>query len=295
MKKILFAFVSLSFLFLAATETLKAGGGSSGGSSGGRGFFSRGSSGGSSGGRVFSSRGSSGGWHSSGGSSGGWHSRGGSSGGSSGGWHSSGGSSRGYGTTTTSGDSEVDSTDSIQVEPEPTTGGPTSAPQNEASVLAPKTNETATRTRSRTFNSPGHAKRAQPDRAHQVVRIQSAPRQFQSGTQLSQGNLRYDRGRLRLSVPEDAVVYLQGRKRLLSGATRRYDSSRMARGEKVTYALRVEVTRDGTLVSQSTEVVMEAGKQVVLTASFDERTGEILFSDGHSDLVASNTENSLRR
>ena len=72
-----------------------------------------------------------------------------------------------------------------------------------------------------------------------------------------------------VSVPEDARVYMQDQAMTLSGSVRRFISPPLRTGAEYLYSIRVEVNRDGEVVSKSTNATVRAGERVNVAVSFD--------------------------
>ncbi|MEM6329148.1 MAG: TIGR03000 domain-containing protein [Planctomycetota bacterium] len=66
-------------------------------------------------------------------------------------------------------------------------------------------------------------------------------------------------GMLRVTVPADAVVYVNGNKTTSTGSQRQYVSHGLESGRGYTYTLRVEYERDGKPVVESKTVKLVAG------------------------------------
>ena len=64
---------------------------------------------------------------------------------------------------------------------------------------------------------------------------------------------------LRVTVPTDAVVYVNDKKTTSTGTQRQYVSHGLVEGRGYTYKVRVEFEQDGKLVSKSHTVRLEAG------------------------------------
>ncbi len=64
-----------------------------------------------------------------------------------------------------------------------------------------------------------------------------------------------------ISVPENAVVFVNGRQTTSTGVHRRYVSFGLKAGERYIYVLRVEVLRDGKVIDDSRELAVRANER----------------------------------
>lgn len=85
-----------------------------------------------------------------------------------------------------------------------------------------------------------------------------------------------DRARLTLSVPGDAVVYLSNQRMTLEGTSREYIVPGLKAGLQYRYPVRVEVVRDGTVYSASSNQEIQAGQQVNLVFNQSEGRPQIV-------------------
>ena len=75
---------------------------------------------------------------------------------------------------------------------------------------------------------------------------------------------------LTLHVPTDAKVYLSGNPTMLNGGVREFATTKLAAGEKWNdYVVRVELQRDGQLLSKEQTVSLNGGDNKQLTIDFD--------------------------
>lgn len=76
--------------------------------------------------------------------------------------------------------------------------------------------------------------------------------------------------KLTLHVPDDAEVYLAGRRTRMEGTVRAYTTKRLASGETWNdYVVRVDVSRDGHTVSKRHVLDLRGGQSHELTFDFD--------------------------
>lgn len=73
-----------------------------------------------------------------------------------------------------------------------------------------------------------------------------------------------DHARLTLNVPRDAVVYLSNQRMTLEGTVREFDIPGLKAGLEYRYPVRVDVVRDGALLSASADQQIQAGQQLNL-------------------------------
>ena len=84
-----------------------------------------------------------------------------------------------------------------------------------------------------------------------------------------------------LNVPEDARVYLEDQAMRSTGSVRRYTVPRLAPGVGHNYTVRVEVERNGTVLSETVKTPIRAGQQVEVTARIpDDRPDELVMNVG---------------
>jgi uncharacterized protein (TIGR03000 family) len=76
---------------------------------------------------------------------------------------------------------------------------------------------------------------------------------------------------LNVKVPAEAKVYLQGQQMTLTGTERRFVTPELADGMQHSYAVKVEVVRDGRTFSKSTSATVRPGQEVEIAVSFDEQ------------------------
>lgn len=82
-----------------------------------------------------------------------------------------------------------------------------------------------------------------------------------------------------VNVPEDAIVYLQDQQMRSEGPVRHYVSPALERGAGYTYTMRVEVERDGRVLSETIRVPVRAGQRVNLNATLAEnQAGDLALS-----------------
>lgn len=82
-----------------------------------------------------------------------------------------------------------------------------------------------------------------------------------------------------VNVPEDALVYLQDQQMRSEGPVRHYVSPALERGAGYTYTMRVEVERNGRVLSESIRVPVRAGQRVHLNATLAEnQAGDLALS-----------------
>ncbi len=279
--KVLMGFAVLAF-FVAVSSSSQAGRryhgslGSSGGSSGGYG-----SSGGSSGG--YGSSGGSSGSHGSYGSSGSYGSRGGlfrrralrrGSHGSSGGYYhssggsaygSSGGSSGGYHHSShgSSGGSSggvviYQPSSSVYSQP-PAVNYP--APAVKHYAPQPKAPVPQSKVAPAPKKVPPVPKKVAPA----PKKVPPAPKK------------KDDQARMTIQVPADAVVSLNGHQMKLTGKTRKFISPALPANNAYAYTVKVEIVRDGKLISIEQGQIVRAGKNYELT--FIEQNGSLVFVD----------------
>lgn len=92
--------------------------------------------------------------------------------------------------------------------------------------------------------------------------------------------------RLDVSVPEKAKVYLQDQPMSLTGSLRRFVSPRLRRDTTYAYQIRVEVERDGKLISKTTRAMVRGGERVAVA---------VQFADGNPDQLVAEIQNGSRR
>jgi uncharacterized protein (TIGR03000 family) len=81
---------------------------------------------------------------------------------------------------------------------------------------------------------------------------------------------------LLVNVPAESKVYLQDQQMTLTGPVRRYVSPSLTSGRDYVYTVRVEMERDGKLVSKTAEARVRAGAQVNVTVSLPEGGAELV-------------------
>ena len=67
--------------------------------------------------------------------------------------------------------------------------------------------------------------------------------------------------KLNLSVPKNAVVFINGKQTVSTGATRSYLSQGLTDGAAYKYTVRVLVWRDGKLIEDARQVILHAGEK----------------------------------
>lgn len=76
--------------------------------------------------------------------------------------------------------------------------------------------------------------------------------------------------KLTVTVPADAKVFLSGSPTRMTGDTRTYTTTKLARGQDwPNYVVRVEVDQDGQKLSQERTITLTAGANQQLTFQFD--------------------------
>jgi len=70
-----------------------------------------------------------------------------------------------------------------------------------------------------------------------------------------------------VSVPADAKVFVNGRATTSTGAERQYVSRGLEDGQRYSYEVRAEITRDGKTVTETKVAQLTAGSQTNLTFS----------------------------
>jgi len=78
---------------------------------------------------------------------------------------------------------------------------------------------------------------------------------------------------LTLKVPADAKVYLSGKETTLTGELRRFTTTRLPIGQMwASYAIRVDVQRDGQTVSKEEKISLKSGENRELAFDFSAPT-----------------------
>jgi uncharacterized protein (TIGR03000 family) len=75
-----------------------------------------------------------------------------------------------------------------------------------------------------------------------------------------------------LSLPEGAIVYVNGKRTRNDGERREYVSPGLQRGLTYTYSVRAEVLRNGVVLSETHKIVLRAGQHGSIAFSFDSET-----------------------
>ena len=84
-----------------------------------------------------------------------------------------------------------------------------------------------------------------------------------------------------VNVPDDARDYLEDRPMRSTGSVRRYIVPQLAPGVGYNYTVRVEVERDGTVLSETVRTPIRAGQQVEVTVRIpDDRPDELAMNVG---------------
>jgi uncharacterized protein (TIGR03000 family) len=79
-----------------------------------------------------------------------------------------------------------------------------------------------------------------------------------------------------LSVPVDAKVFFQGEPTSSTGTRRRYRSPVLKAGKTFAFTIRVEVQRNGRLVSNTQEPQLQAGSRVEIAFDVTEPDGDLV-------------------
>ena len=82
---------------------------------------------------------------------------------------------------------------------------------------------------------------------------------------------------LNLQLPEDAVVYVNGKLTTTPGSFRSYVSRNLASGKTYTYLVRAEIEKDGQVLTQSREIKLATGMNKTFAINFDQKA-ELLTS-----------------
>jgi uncharacterized protein (TIGR03000 family) len=83
---------------------------------------------------------------------------------------------------------------------------------------------------------------------------------------------------LNVNVPGNAQVYLQGQRMGLDGARRRFVTPDLGDGRQHVYTVKVEVERNGRMISRTVETLVKAGQVVEVTVAFDPQNPNDLVS-----------------
>jgi uncharacterized protein (TIGR03000 family) len=89
-----------------------------------------------------------------------------------------------------------------------------------------------------------------------------------------------------LDVPADAKVFFQDEPTSSTGELRRYRSPALEAGKKFVYTIRVEVQRNGHVVSNTQEPRLQAGSRVEIAFDLAEADGDLVATErdpGSSD------------
>lgn len=97
-------------------------------------------------------------------------------------------------------------------------------------------------------------------------------------------------GSLRVTVPADAVVYVNDHKTTSTGSQRQYVSNGLSKGQSYTYKVRVEFERDGKTQSETKLVALTAGGEASLAFESDAPT---LADDSEKDHQSATTKLTL--
>jgi len=81
---------------------------------------------------------------------------------------------------------------------------------------------------------------------------------------------------LNVNVPADAKVYLQDQLMPLEGTQRRFVSPELPVGSQNVYNVRVDVVRDGQIVSKTTQALVTAGQEIAVSVQFDTQNAKEL-------------------
>jgi uncharacterized protein (TIGR03000 family) len=84
-----------------------------------------------------------------------------------------------------------------------------------------------------------------------------------NGTSLQRGD-----GKLTVSVPEDAKIYVNNYLTTTPGTVREYISRNLNIGEKYAYEIRAEVVRDGKVITETKKIDLQAGAANELAFDF---------------------------
>jgi uncharacterized protein (TIGR03000 family) len=79
-----------------------------------------------------------------------------------------------------------------------------------------------------------------------------------------------DSAQLKVRVPADARIIVNGQLTTSTGRDRRYVSRGLEQGRNYRYELRAEIKREGRTVHRTRVVTLTAGKQTDVTFRFDE-------------------------
>ena len=94
--------------------------------------------------------------------------------------------------------------------------------------------------------------------------VQAAP---QDGVVVPEGKVEPNQGAMKVQVPEDALVYVNGILTKSTGESRSYVSRGLVSGFQYSYEVRAEAIRDGKKVEESKTVSLKAGE--TLSLAFD--------------------------
>ncbi len=78
-----------------------------------------------------------------------------------------------------------------------------------------------------------------------------------------------------MTVPQDAVVYLEKQRMTLTGSERKYYTPPLEIGQNFVYTVRVEVEREKRVVSTISKVKVSANRNVQLTFT-EQDAGELV-------------------
>ena len=99
--------------------------------------------------------------------------------------------------------------------------------------------------------------------------------------------MRSDGGaKLTVSVPQDATVFVNGRRTTSTGSHRVYASLGLTYGYAYGYVIRVQVLRDGKIVEQSQKVVLRPDENKNLAFAFSDKNGVAGVNPANSASIA---------
>jgi uncharacterized protein (TIGR03000 family) len=85
--------------------------------------------------------------------------------------------------------------------------------------------------------------------------------------------------RVTVTVPENAIVFVQGQRTNSTGPERNFSSKPIPVGKDFHYTIKVDVERDGQLVSKTARATIRAGQTVQVSVRFDEQQPAELVAD----------------